>query len=86
MKETINLELDKREVGHATFQVQKKLGQMLASFEINVITKLDSLIGDGKEKDGTPNDTGPTRNHNGGRWYHWGGKYRRVPHDWVSLC
>ena len=83
MKETINLEFDKREVGHATFQVQKQVEQMLTSFEANVITKLDSL-GDGKErKDGTPDDTCPTRNHNGGRWYHWGGKYRRVPHDWV---
>ena len=24
----------------------------------------------------------PARNHTGGKWYHWGGKYQRVPHDW----
>ena len=82
MKETINLEFDKREVGHATFQVQKQVEQMLTSFEANMITKLDSL-GDGKLKDGTDTASGTTSNHNGGRWYHWGGKYRRVPHDWV---
>ncbi len=73
MKETINLELEKREISHGTFQVQKQVEQMLASFEANVITKLDSLVVDGKEKDGTPDDTGSMRKHNGGRWYHWGG-------------
>ena len=82
MKDTINLEFDKREVGHATFQVQKQVEQMLTSFEANMITKLDSL-GDQKLKDGTDTAGGTTSNHNGGRWYHWGGKYRRVPHDWV---
>ena len=51
MKESINLEFEKREVGHATFQVRKQVEQMVASFEDNVITKLDSLVGDGKEKD-----------------------------------
>ena len=33
MKNLINEEFDKREVGHATFQVQKQVEQMLASFE-----------------------------------------------------
>ena len=83
MKETINLEFDKREVGHATFQVQKQVDQMLASFEANVITKLDSL-GGSKENDDTTNGTGTARNHNGGRWYHWAVKYQRVCHDGCS--
>ena len=59
---------------------------MLVSFEPNVIKKLETL------RNGTTNNKNdnssrdfescPTRNHTGGKWCHWGGKYRRVLHDW----
>ena len=47
MKHVINEEFDKREVGHSTFQVQKQVQDMLASFEANVINKLDGLSAEG---------------------------------------
>ena len=47
MKQVINDEFDKREMGHSTFQVQKQVQDMLASFEANVITKLDGLSDEG---------------------------------------
>ena len=36
-------EFDKREVGHATFKVQKQVEDLIASFESNVLNKFDSL-------------------------------------------
>ena len=84
MKEIINSEFDKRELGHATFQVQKQVEQMLVSFESNVIKKLETFGATSKNENSSSNESesSPTRNHTGGKWYHWGGKYRRVPHDW----
>ena len=86
MKEIINVEFGKRELGHATFQVQKQVEQMLISFESNVIKKLEILISSTKNnKNEIPSDSKscPTRNHNNGKWYHWDGKYWRVVlHDW----
>ena len=86
MKEIINVEFDKREVGHATFQVQKQVEQMLVSFESNIIKKLEPLsngtTNNKNENSSRDSESYPTRNHTGGKWYHWGGKYRRVPHDW----
>ena len=43
MKQVVNEEFDKREVGHSTFQVQKQVHDMLTSFKANVITKLEGL-------------------------------------------
>ena len=28
-------------------------------------------------------DPATSRNISGGKWYRWGDKYRRVPHDWA---
>ncbi len=60
---------------------------MLILFESKVINKLKSLgtNKDNENEDLTSSGRDPTRNHTGGRWYHWGGKYRRVPHDLVFL-
>ena len=41
LKSIINDEFDKREVGHTTFQVQKQVQDMLATFETKVVTNLD---------------------------------------------
>jgi hypothetical protein len=53
---------------------------MLATFETKVITNLDCL--DGKVS-GASNDVGGSPaeplNSNGGQWYFWSGKYRRMP-------
>ena len=43
MKEIINVEFKKGKLGHANFQVQKEVEQMLVSFESNVIKKLETL-------------------------------------------
>ena len=43
MKIIINEEFDKREVGHATFQVQKQVQEMLSCFQDKIIKKVDSL-------------------------------------------
>ena len=57
---------------------------MLKSFERRVILKFDELKASGAvgAKGTSPEDDeevcpAPC----GGRWYHWGGHYRRVPHD-----
>ena len=60
---------------------------MLILFESKVINKLKSLgtNKDNENEDLTSSGRDPTSNHTGGRWYHWGGKYRRVPYDLVFL-
>ena len=76
LKTTITAELDKRQVGHSTFQVQHQVESMLRNFESKVIKKLDAFSeSDGKDE--TKLSSGP-----GGLWYHWGGQYRRVPRDY----
>ena len=49
MKTVINEEFNKRQVGHATFQVQKQVEHMLSDFQDKIIKKVDELGGD---KDG----------------------------------
>ena len=73
MTQVINEEFDKREVGHSTFQVQKQVQDMLASFEANVITKLDGLSGEGGSSLTHKNDSSTPKNTSGGNWYHLGG-------------
>ena len=80
MKTIINEEFDKREVGHATFQVQKQVEQMLSSFESKIISKVDELGGQNKQgsQGGLSYEAmGANRN-----LFCWGGMYRRVPKDW----
>ena len=43
MRNVIVDEFDKREVGHATFKVQKQVEDLIASFESKVLHKFDSL-------------------------------------------
>ena len=52
------------------------------SFEANVITKLEGL-GAATNLTNKNQDSSTPTNISGGKWYHWGGKYRRVPHDWT---
>ena len=80
MKQVINEEFGKREVGHRTFQVQKQVQDMLTSFKSNVITKLEGL-GVATILTNKNQDSSTPTNISGGKWYCWGGKYRRVPHD-----
>ena len=87
MKTVINEEFDKRQVGHATFQVQKQVEHMLSDFQDKIIKKVDELGGD---KDGLKSSSSANSRknpfagtENDGRWFHWGGGYRRVPEDWV---
>ena len=47
LKEVINTELDKRQVGHWTFQVQYQVEDILKSFEGRVILKFDELKASG---------------------------------------
>ena len=83
----IKKELDTREVGHTTFQVQHQVEQMLQSFETRVVTKIDSLQ---KKEESSSSTTGcdamaisgSSSTIEGGRWYHWKGAYRKVPVDW----
>ena len=63
----INEEFDKREVGHSTFQVQKQVQDMLASFEANVITKLDGLSGEGSSSLTHKNNSSTPTNTSGGK-------------------
>ena len=94
MKEIINVEFNKRELGHATFQVQKRVEEMIMLFESNVNNKLEILSSTKNNNDMNPtsdSESIPTRNHTGDKWYHWDGKYRRVPYDWefskkMTLC
>ena len=86
MKTIINEEFDKRQVGHATFQVQKQVETMLSTFQDKIIKKVDALgtdkstyNGDGTYKNQVPFG----RCDHGGRWFFWEGIYRRVPEDWV---
>lgn len=73
MKQVINEEFDKREVGHSTFQVQKQVQDMLTSFEANVITKLDGLGTDSSLTNKNQYAGSTPTNNSGGKWYHWGG-------------
>ena len=84
MKIIINEEFDKREVGHATFQVQKQVEQMLTCFQDKIIKKVDSL-GSKRSNDSSSCDIGSPfgGTSHGGRWFFWGGAYRRVSEDWV---
>ena len=41
LKSVISEELDKRQVGHATFQVQRQVEEMLESFKSKIIQKFD---------------------------------------------
>ena len=45
LKSVISEELDKRQVGHATFQLQHQVEDMLKSFESKIIQKFDELKG-----------------------------------------
>ena len=90
MTRVVNEEFDKREVGHRTFQVQKQVQDILTSFEENVITKLEGLGGESRLTNKNQDSSTPT-NISGGKRYHWGRKYRRVPYDWtfpnkITLC
>ena len=80
MKILINEEFDKREVGHATFQVQKQVEEMLTSFESRIITKVDA-IGNASSSSNKNHVNKPGGSP--GKWYYWDGLYRRVPEDWV---
>ena len=62
MKQVINEEFDKREIGHSTFQVQKQVQDMLASFKANVITKLDVLSHEGSSSLTHKNDSSTPTN------------------------
>ena len=84
LKEVISTELDKRQVGHSTFQVQHQVEDMLMSFERRVINKFDELkSAAGNFIPASDSDIGNVcPAPGGGVWYHWGGQYRRVPHDY----
>lgn len=84
MKIIINEEFDKREVGHATFQVQKQVQEMLSCFQDKIIKKVDSL-GSKRTIESSCNDIASPfgGTSHGGRWFFWGGAYRRVSEDWV---
>ena len=87
MKNIINEEFDKRQVGHATFQVQKQVESMLSTFQDKIIQKVDAISTNKTSQSGMsgpgkgPNPFGGT--DHGGRWFFWRGAYRRVPEDWV---
>ena len=73
MKEIINVEFDKRQLGHATFQVQKQVEQMLVSFDSHFIKKLETSRNstkNNKNENSSDSESCPTRNHIGDKWYH----------------
>ena len=86
MKEISIVKFNKRELENVTFQVQKKVEEMIILFESNVINKLEILSSTKNNNDMNPTSGSksiPTKNHTGGKWYHWDGKYWRVVlHDW----
>ena len=49
-QEVISTKLDKRQVGHLTFQVQYQVDDMLKSFERRVIIKFDETKASGRAK------------------------------------
>ena len=78
LRDVISTELDKREVGHSTFQVQSQVKDMLQSFESRIIKKFDECNPTKSEANGSDViGSSPS----GGKWYIWGGQYRRVPRD-----
>ena len=88
MKTIINEEFDKRQVGHATFQVQTQVEHMLSSFQNKIIKKIEE-IGDDNDKSNDPSNSGTNEKYpfggtgHAGQWFYWGGAYRRVSEDWV---
>jgi len=80
LREVISTELDKRQVGHSTFQVKNQVEEMLKSFERRVISKFDEL----KPIDVDATSKTKSRQYapGGGHWYHWGGQYRHVPQNY----
>ena len=82
MKSIINKEFDKRKIGHATFQVQTQVEQMLSTFETKIISKVDEL-GGGVRKDTTQGGLSYQLTEGGGKLFCWGGMYQRVPEDWA---
>ena len=60
---------------------------MLTAFQTKIIKKVDELAG--VNKDALMDSSSTSRKHpfgatgHGGRWFQWGGAYRRVPEDWI---
>ena len=84
LKDITSTEHGKRQVGHSTFQVQYHIEVMLKNFERRLIVKFDEL----KASSGADGAvSGPTEDDKvcpalgSGKWYHWGGQYRRAPND-----
>ena len=71
----INDESDKRQVGHATFQVQNQVDHMHTAFHAKIIKKVDELGGNKDIFKGSSSTTTNMKNPFGGnrhsgRWFH----------------
>ena len=84
LKNVISEELDKREVGHTTFQVQKQVHNMITNFESRIIKKFDEFSNT-KNQDSTGKQDGIYQQGDpgGSRLFHWGDKFRRVPQNFT---
>ena len=91
IENVIKDEFDQREVGHSSLIIQQEMKDIIKKFESRVINEINDLKfvshhptqGLSSSTDiGTMMLQMPSGS-NGGRWYHWEGKFRRVPSDWV---
>ena len=73
MRSAINEEFDKRHMGSDSFQAKNDLERSLSEFEKRLLLTLNDK--GHIHKKGTTTSESPV----GGKWYHWGGKFSRVP-------
>ena len=83
----IKNEFDQREVGHSSLLLQQEMKSMIENFEAKVINeistlKLSNYSGQVESADSSLMSQLQSTGCNGGRWYHWKNKFRRVPSDW----
>ena len=69
-------------MGHATFQVQKQVEQMLTCFEHKIVKKVDA-IGASSNNVYSAQRKNPFHTNHEGRLFYWSGAYRRVPEKWI---
>ena len=77
MRNAINEEFDKRHMASDSFEAKNQLEKSLSQFEQRLLLTLN-VQGHSTCKKQTITSEVP----GGGIWYHWGGKFSRVPETW----
>ena len=80
----VSSELDKRDIGSPPLQMQRSVEKLMSDFHISITKKLDVAL-PSSVKDNINPRHGSIRSHTHtrGNVFYWGGKWKRVPENFI---